>query len=288
MSFRVTINGRKVEAHDGDTVLAVAERAGIHIPTLCDHKAVEPFGSCRLCMVEVSKPQWKGDKGLMTACLYPAAPDLIIETQSERVCHVRRIILDLLLARCPESRLVQELAAEYGVNQTSFVPRDNPDLCILCGLCTRVCETAVTAAIATVHRGYQRQIGTPWGGPPADCIGCGACAMVCPTGHIEMREADGVRHIWEQDFEMVRCLRCGEPFMTSAERDHLVAKRDLDASYFQECSRCKRLRVGARMAEVVKQTHPGFVARQLGGVPPPPRGLAGGATPPPRVTRRVP
>ncbi len=278
MSFQMTINGRKVTANDGDTVLAVAERAGIHIPTLCDHKAVEPFGACRLCMVEVTKPSWDGWKGMMTACLYPAAPDLIVETNSKRVLHARRDILDLLLARCPESDLIQDLAAQHGVMQTSFVARDNPDLCILCGLCVRVCETAMTSAIATVSRGHERKIGTPWGGPPVDCIGCTSCAQVCPTGHITFEEDNGVRKIWQRDFEMVRCKSCDTPMMTVDERKHLIAKGNLDQSYFEECGSCKRQKAAEVFADVTLKTHPGFVPKQLVSVTPVPLALMSGMT----------
>lgn len=269
MSFQLTINGRRLDAYEGDTVLDVAERADIHIPTLCHHPAVEPFGSCRLCMVEVTKPSWSGWKGLMTACLYPAAPDLIVDTNSESVRHVRKNVLDLLLARCPESRLIQEMAEEYGISQTTFTPRADADLCILCGLCVRVCDTAVTSAIATVKRGYEREIGTPWGGPPEDCVGCGACAQVCPTGQIVMAEADGDRHIWRQNHSMVRCRSCAGYFMTEAERDHLMATRGLAPSYFEECPSCRRERTAAKLAGVVLATHPDFEPKQLGSVAPP-------------------
>jgi bidirectional [NiFe] hydrogenase diaphorase subunit len=267
--FQLTINGRRLSAEEGDTVLDVAQRADIHVPTLCHHEAVEPFGSCRLCMVEVTKPSWNGWKGLMTSCLYPAAPDLVIDTNSESVRHVRKNVLDLLLARCPESRLIQEMAEEYGISQTTFMPRADADLCILCGLCVRVCDTAVTSAIATVNRGYEREIGTPWGGPPEDCVGCGACAQVCPTGQIVMAEADGVRHIWQQNHQMVRCKSCNDTFMTEAERDHLMATRGMNRDYFEECAACKRERTAAKLAGVVLATHPDFEPKQLGSVAPP-------------------
>lgn len=261
-NFTMTINGRKVTAWQGESVLDAAKRAGIHIPTLCHHPAVEPFGSCRLCMVEVTKQSWKGWKGLMTACLYPAAPDLMIETNSERVRHVRKNVLDLLLARCPDSTLIQDLAQEYGISQTTFVPRENPDLCILCGLCVRVCEQSVTSAITTAFRGHNRKIASPWEGPPEDCIGCGACASVCPTGHIVMEEMDGIRSIWKRKFPMVLCKTCGKPLMTEAEQKHLVEKTNLDISYFEECSACKRSRTAKSFAQVVWKTHPGFVPKE--------------------------
>ncbi len=241
MSFLMTINGRRLEAHSGEMVLAAARRANINIPTLCEHQAVEPFGSCRLCLVEVTKAAWKGWKGLVTSCLYPAAPDAIIETDSERVHQVRRNVLDLLLARCPEAKPIQKLASEYGIHETSFVPRENPDRCILCGLCVRICETAATSAIATVKRGHNREVGTPWSGPPPDCIGCLACAHICPTGHIQFTEAGLTRRIWERTFDLLRCPACGKPLpITSDQAAFLSERQKMDSSYFSRCAICQR------------------------------------------------
>ena len=240
-SFYMTINGKRVEAFPGELVLDVTRRNGIDVPTLCEHKAVEPFGSCRLCMVEVTKPAWKGWKGLMTACLYPAAPDLIISTDSERVRMVRKNVLDLLLARCPHAAPIQKLAADYGITETSFTPREDPDVCILCGLCTRVCESAATAAITTINRGHDRAVGTPWEGPPPDCIGCLACAHICPTGHIEYTDEGIRRSIWGQDFELVRCSTCGTPLpITVRQSEFLMERQQMDQSYFSRCEDCQR------------------------------------------------
>lgn len=251
MSFHMIIDGKRVEAREGEYVLATARRAGIDIPTLCDHPAVEPFGSCRLCMVEVTKEEWKGWKGLMTACLYPAAPGLVIETASENVRHVRRNVLDLLLARCPESDVIRRLAAEHGIEETSFAKRENPDLCILCGLCTRVCETAATAAISTVNRGKAREIGTPFGGPPPDCIGCLACAHVCPTGHITVTETGFARSIWGRTFELVRCAGCGRPLPVTKDQAAFLSKRQgLDLSYFATCEECQRKATAATFGRI--------------------------------------
>ena len=251
--FTMTIDGKRVEARPGEMVLAAAKRAGIAIPTLCEHKAVESFGSCRLCMVEVTKASWKGWKGLMTACLYPAAPDLIIDTQSERVLHVRRNVLDLLLARCPDSALIQRLAAEHGVQQTSFTPREAPDLCILCGLCVRICESAATSAISTVKRGHHREIGTPWGGPPPACIGCLACAHVCPTGHITFEEHGATRAIWGRSFELQRCAECGAPLPITVEQASFLAERQaMDPSYFRRCEPCQRRSTAATFGRLAR------------------------------------
>lgn len=241
MPFTMTINGRRVQSFEGDMVLAAARRAGIAIPTLCHHEAVEPFGSCRLCMVEVTKPAWKGWKGLMTACLYPAEAGLVVETDSERVHQVRRNVLDLLLARCPDSAVIQKLAADYDVFETSFTTRENADLCILCGLCVRICEKAATSAIATVQRGHDREVGTPWGGPPPDCIGCLACAHVCPTGHIKVEESGGVRRIWEREFKLQRCETTGKVLPITEDQAAFLAKRqNMNPSYFSKSAEAQR------------------------------------------------
>jgi len=262
-SFNITINGRRVEAARGEVVLQVARRAGIQIPTLCDHPAVEAFGSCRLCMVEVTKEEWKGWKGLMTACLYPVAQGLIIETDSESVHHVRRNVLDLLLARCPDSELIRRLAAEYGVTRTSFVQRENPDLCILCGLCTRVCETAATSAITTTRRGHDREVGTPWGGPPPDCIGCLGCAHVCPTGHITFEDKGLTRTIWGREFELQRCSDCGKPLpLTRDQVDFLARRQQLDPSYLSRCADCQRRSVAQTMGRIARWHQLGLVQEE--------------------------
>ena len=141
----------------------------------------------------------------------------------------------------PTREAIQKLAAEYGVEQTTFTPRENPDKCILCGLCVRVCETAATAAISTVQRGHHREIGTPWGGPPPDCIGCLACAHVCPTGHIKYEEAGGVRRIWEREFKLQRCATTGKVLPITEDQAAFLAKRqNMDPSYFSKSAEAQR------------------------------------------------
>jgi NADH dehydrogenase/NADH:ubiquinone oxidoreductase subunit G len=204
-------------------------------------------------MVEVTKPSWNGWKGLMTSCLYPAAPDLIVETDSDRVLEIRRNVLDLLLARCPDSTLIQKLAAEHGIQRTSFTPRENPDLCILCGLCTRICEIAATSAIATVNRGHDREIGTPFGDPPVDCIGCLACAHICPTGHIEYTDAGFRRDIWGRRFEILPCKECGKPLgITREQAAFLRERQQMDASYLERCADCQRKQTAVTMGRMAR------------------------------------
>lgn len=182
-----TINGTEYQAEKGTTVLAVARREGIDIPTLCDHEELTPYGACRLCMVETTKRGWAS---LQPACTYMAFEGLIVDTDTERVKKARKIIFELLLARCPDSEKIKELAAKYGVAETRIALKD-PDNCAMCGLCVRACaEISQREAISFAYRGNKRVIQVPFNKISAQCVGCGACAYVCPTGRIEIEEAD--------------------------------------------------------------------------------------------------
>ena len=184
------INGEKVQAQEGWTILETARQHGIHIPTLCFHEAVEPSGACRLCVVELRQGDWSK---IVISCMYPVAPDLEVYTDSERVKNVRRWILEMLLAECPASPEIRELAASYGVEDTRFLVHDPEGDCILCGLCVRVCSEVVGAnAISTVGRGVHKKIGAPYLEPTEDCVACGSCVTVCPTGAMR-RRLDAVR-----------------------------------------------------------------------------------------------
>ena len=178
------IDGQKVQAKEGQTVLEVAREAGIEIPTLCYHPLLEPFGACRLCTVEVIR---HGRSRLETSCTYPAWDGLEIKTRSPAVIEARKVILGLLLSRCPNVPVIQDLAREYGITEPPF-PTDEPDeKCILCGLCVRTCHELVKADVLNFsQRGIDRRVGPPFLEKTRQCIGCGACTIVCPTGAIEI------------------------------------------------------------------------------------------------------
>ena len=122
----LTINNRAIEVEEGTTVLEAAETLGIKIPTLCHHKALSPYGGCRLCLVEVDDGR---RKRIQTSCVYPAQEGLKIQTDTERVIKARNIVLELLLARSPESEQIKNLAEELGVTRTRIKKRD--EKCIL-------------------------------------------------------------------------------------------------------------------------------------------------------------
>jgi heterodisulfide reductase subunit A len=181
---KLIIDGVEVQAEEGQSVLEAARAAGFEIPTLCYHPLLEVYGGCRLCTVEVIR---RGHSSLQTACTYPAWDGLEIKTRSPEVIEARRVVLSLLLSRCPNVPLIQDLARHYGVTEPPF-PTDRPEeKCILCGLCVRTCHELVKADVLNFsERGIERRVGPPFLEKTRQCIGCGACTIVCPTGAIEI------------------------------------------------------------------------------------------------------
>jgi len=237
-TVNLQINGRFLQAREGMTILEVARREGIPILSLCHHDALEPVGACRLCLVEITHPDWKGWKGLVTACLYPVEEGLCVTTDNEDVRNTRRTVLDLLLARCPQSAVIQELAAEHGVTATSYRKSEVETTCILCGLCVRVCAVKGCSAIGTAGRGIRKAISIPFKQPPPDCIGCASCAHICPTGTIKYRDEGDIRKIWGHSFKMVKCESCGRPIMPEKQLEFEANKSGLHPDYFKVCPAC--------------------------------------------------
>jgi NADH-quinone oxidoreductase subunit G/NADP-reducing hydrogenase subunit HndD len=212
--MRLEINGRSVDAHEGETLLGAARRAGVRIPTLCHYEGLPPSGACRMCVVEV-----EGQRNLVPSCAFPAAPGLKVATHSARAVEARRTLVELLLANHPDDCLycvrnldceLQDLASELGVRRRRYfggrtrakldvaspsILRD-PEKCILCGKCVRACEEIQSVgAIDFIGRGSKARIGTAFdeGLNVSSCVNCGQCVAVCPTGALaETRAVDDV------------------------------------------------------------------------------------------------
>lgn len=212
--INIEVNGRIIEGKEGEMLLYSLRRAGIHVPTLCHLNDLFPSGACRLCVVEI-----EGEKNLVPSCAFPVRPGLKIWTHSERAVQARTTIVELLLANHPDDCLycerngscqLQSMAEELNIHRRRFIGdrshhnedvsspsimRD-PDKCILCGKCVRVCEEIQgVSAIDFIGRGSKTTVGTAFndGLNVSSCINCGQCINVCPTG--ALRERNQIKEV---------------------------------------------------------------------------------------------
>jgi NADH dehydrogenase/NADH:ubiquinone oxidoreductase subunit G len=175
--IKLTINGLPAAVEEGTTLLEAARHLGFPIPTLCHMEGLSPYGACRLCLVEIGTPP---KTKLVSSCTYLAENGLEVRTASEKVLRSRRMVLELLLASCPQSKTIQDLASKHGVRQQRF--KQEYEDCILCGLCVRMCEEQMMAkAIGFQGRGENRRIGTPFDLKSERCRLCGGCIYICPA-----------------------------------------------------------------------------------------------------------
>jgi bidirectional [NiFe] hydrogenase diaphorase subunit len=171
------IDGVKVKAEEGTTILEAARSAGISIPTLCHHDKLEPYGACRICTVEI---ETGGRTKLVAACVYTVEENLVVRTRSEKVDKIRKVLLELMLAHAPDAPVLKDLAREYGAGKTYL--EKEPSFCILCGLCVRYCaEVKKKNAIGFIDRGARREISFIPEIAAEECWKCKECFPLCPT-----------------------------------------------------------------------------------------------------------
>jgi bidirectional [NiFe] hydrogenase diaphorase subunit len=278
MKLSVVIDGKEVQVEKGTVLLKAARRAGIDIPALCYHDALQPYGACRLCLVEVESG---GRRRITTSCNYPVLREgETVSSGSEKVRRTRRVVMELLLARCPGSRQVLELARRIGVAESRF-PKPAPSRlkasekaltdCILCGLCVRACEEAIGAsAISFSDRGPNRRVASPFYVNSEACIGCGACAAVCPTGVIQLEDTpEGVRRLpfLNTEVALARCALCGAFFAPEPQLRSLRAKAPAVQEHLAICPACRMREFGNRLsrdsamrAEMMRESPAGWSA----------------------------
>jgi len=238
----LTFDGREVQAEEGATILDAARDNNIYIPALCSNEAIKPYGACRLCQVEIVS---NGRERLVASCLYPVEEGLIVKTNTERVKNNRRMIMELLLARCPNNKVIQDLARQLGVDKTPFKLEDKQ--CILCGLCVRACEEVVgVSAISLVNRGISRQVASPFYEVSDACIGCGSCAYVCPVGTIKLEDIGDTRTLTfpnpkmqKAEFKLKKCKICGNYWAPEKQLDYIAKKAGLAPEIFDVCPNCR-------------------------------------------------
>ena len=175
--LNIILNGLPVKVEEGTTILEAARFYGFPVPTLCHMEGLSPYGACRLCVVEIGEGE---NTRLVTSCTHPVEENLKVRTSSQKVIKARKIIIELLLASCPQSKIIQDIASAHNVRQQRF--RQEHEDCILCGLCVRICEEQMMAkAIGFQGRGEHRRIGTPFNVKSEECRLCGACMHICPA-----------------------------------------------------------------------------------------------------------
>ncbi|HID29045.1 MAG TPA: 2Fe-2S iron-sulfur cluster binding domain-containing protein [Desulfobacterales bacterium] len=175
------IDGKEVKAREGMTILEAARSAGISIPTLCYHEKLEPYGACRICLVEVKVG---GRTRLVVSCVYLVEQDLVVRTRSEKIDKIRKVILELLLAHAPDSVPLLDLAQEYGADKDRF--EKEASFCIHCGLCVRYCaEVKKKNAVGFVDRGIRKEISFIPEIASQECWDCKECFSLCPTSALQ-------------------------------------------------------------------------------------------------------
>jgi len=175
ITFRM--NGLEVSAEEGWTILETAKFYGLEIPTLCYYEGLTPYGGCRLCVVEIGEgPKSK----LVSSCTYPVEQGMVVRTDSKRVIEARKMMIELMISVAPGSKVLQDLASQFGLTQVRFELRHEE--CILCGRCVRICAEQMDArAIGFQQRGNKKKISTPFDMRSEVCRLCGACMYVCPA-----------------------------------------------------------------------------------------------------------
>jgi len=172
----LTIDGAKIKAPKGSSVLDAALNYGICIPHLCHVRSMLPIGVCRICIVEVVK---HGKSKVTTSCTLEAEEGMIILAHTEKILKARKNIAEMLVTEAPNSRAIQDIAVRCGVKDTRY-PFRRKD-CVLCGRCVRACdELWRSKSLGFVGRGPERHVALPFDKRPDFCKRCNACIDLCP------------------------------------------------------------------------------------------------------------
>lgn len=262
--MELTINGKAVKTEPGTTILQAALKNDIYIPNLCYDKRLRPYGGCRLCVVEL-----EGQKRLFAACSTPAEEGMIVHTETPKLAKARKTVLELLLVHhpldCPVCDkagecALQDLAFKYGPTQSRFtgqrksdperidapIIERNPNRCILCGKCVRVChEHQGVGAINIIGRGFKSKI-SPAFEETLDCEFCGQCIDTCPVGALGSKPYRFQSRVWFMDEHETICPYCGCGCTTnvSLREGRIMRARGKEGVGINEGDLCSKGRFG--------------------------------------------
>ncbi|MBI4838323.1 MAG: molybdopterin-dependent oxidoreductase [Nitrospirae bacterium] len=244
-TVNLKIDGKEVHAPEGLNLIDAAKTAGIHIPNLCYMKGMRGVGACRLCLVEI-----EGSKAPMIACTTKVKEGMVVNTQTEKIQEMRKFVIDLILSihpldcmTCTKAGVckLQKYAYDFELKESSFtrkkfgypvdeanpfIKRD-PDYCILCGRCVRVCKEQGTNVLEFMGRGVGAKVVTARDKPlqESSCTFCGSCVDACPVN--ALLEADRWRKGREWEYDKIKsvCLSCGNGCdITVSTKDGEVVK----------------------------------------------------------------
>ena len=279
-TLTVTLNGEEVQARPGQTILEVAQDAGVDIPTLCHDPRLEPYGACRMCLVEV-----EGARGPMAACGTTITNGMKIQTHTEKIRKIRKFVLELLLTNhpldCPvceaagDCRL-QDYAYEYLVDMVPWGwrppvvgdPGPHPNVahfaarCILCGRCVRICREVMSIGCwGYLNRGYDSEVDTPYRLPlqEVDCVSCGQCVSTCPVGAIVGQRAPQGARAWQTEKTATTCSYCADGcrLVMHSFRDKVVRVTSETGTGLNNGNLCIKGRFGLGFAEATDRIgHP--------------------------------
>ncbi|HYF49250.1 MAG TPA: formate dehydrogenase subunit alpha [Planctomycetota bacterium] len=259
---KITVNGQQIEAKDGQSVWYAAHLAGVKVPYLCASPNLKAYGSCRLCVCEVD-----GMRGFPASCTTPVKEGMVVRTESDKLTHFRRNIIELYLSEQPEgeqaSEQLREYAAQFGLKKVRYkrkakrdyaLDESNPffsfdaNKCIACARCVRACdEVQGTFAISMEGRGFASSVvaGNSVGFEESNCVSCGACVKECPTGAL-FEKAVAKAKTKPEYVGRTTCAYCGVGcnFDVGVADGKIVTMKPVDASPVNWGHACVKGRFG--------------------------------------------
>jgi len=260
-TVNVEIDGFKVTVPAGTSIMRAASSIGIDIPKLCATDSIEPFGSCRLCLVQI-----EGGRGMPASCTTPVAEGQKITTQNPRLAEVRRGVMELYISDHPLDCLtcaangdceLQDMAGAVGLREVRYNPVEthlnavkdtsnpyftfDPSKCIVCSRCVRACEeTQGTFALTIDGRGFDSKVSPSQNQPfmESECVSCGACVQACPTA--TLMEKSVIDNGQPEHAIVTTCAYCGVGCSFRAEMKgeqviRMVPHKDGKANHGHSC-----------------------------------------------------